>query len=104
MVCGGQCAMICGEELMQLWSAGNWDSPAQVWINCYKKLNFHSRTTGAVARLSASFGQGTGPIFLDDVMCNGLEYRLFDCPNRGLEVDNCVHSQDAGVVCVAGMQ
>ena len=57
---------------------------------------------GAVARLSAAFGQGTGPIFLDDVMCNGLESRLFDCAHRGIEVDNCVHSQDAGVECVAG--
>ena len=39
---------------------------------------------------------------MDDVKCIGLEYRLFDCPNRGIEVDNCGHSQDAGVVCIAG--
>ena len=63
-------------------------------------LNFDS--VGATARTNAAFGQGTGPILLDEVMCIGLEYRLFDCPHAGIEVDNCGHSQDAGVVCVAG--
>ena len=57
---------------------------------------------GATARTGAAFGQGTGPILLDEVKCIGLEYRLFDCPHAGIEVDNCGHSQDAGVVCVAG--
>ena len=41
-----------------------------------------------------------GPILLDDVRCTGLEYRLFSCPHRGLEVDNCGHHQDAGVICL----
>ncbi len=52
---------------------------------------------------NAAFGEGTGPILLDDMMCNGLEYKLFDCTHDGLEVNNCAHYQDAGVVCVAGM-
>ncbi len=57
---------------------------------------------GAVARTNAVFGPGIGHIFLDDVKCNGLEYRLFDCAHSGLEVINCNHHQDAGVVCVEG--
>ena len=57
---------------------------------------------GATPRTNAFFGQGSGPILLDDVMCNGLENRLIDCTHRGFEVDNCVHSQDAGVTCLAG--
>ena len=36
-------------------------------------------------------------------MCNGLEERLIDCPNRGIEVSSCSHFQDAGVICIAGM-
>ena len=58
---------------------------------------------GATARINAAFGAGTGPLFLDDVKCIGLEYRLIDCPNRGIEVSGCTHSRDAGVVCVTGI-
>ncbi len=54
---------------------------------------------GAMAR---AFGQGSGPIFLDDVRCSGFESRLFDCPNQGIEVNNCAHTKDAGVVCIEG--
>ena len=60
-------------------------------------------SVGAIARTSARFGQGTGPIFFDDLRCTGLEYRVFDCPSRGIEVSSgCGHSEDAGVTCVAG--
>ena len=30
VACGGQCAVTCGEQQMQLWSAGNSAIPAQV--------------------------------------------------------------------------
>jgi deleted-in-malignant-brain-tumors protein 1 len=58
---------------------------------------------GATARINGAFGQGNGPILWDDVRCSGLEQRLFDCVHNGLEVHNCDHHQDAGVVCVAGI-
>ena len=57
----------------------------------------------ATATIDAAFGQGSGLIFLDDVACSGREARLFDCEHRGLEVNNCDHHQDAGVVCAIGM-
>ena len=57
---------------------------------------------GAIARTNAAFGRGSGPIFFEDVRCTSLEYRVFDCPNGGIEVTSCSHSGDAGVVCVAG--
>ena len=42
---------------------------------------------------------GTGPIWLDDVACNGDELSLTNCSHRGWEVHNCWHYRDAGVEC-----
>lgn len=42
---------------------------------------------------------GVGPIFLDNVQCNGTEERLVDCKHSGLGVYKCTHLQDAGVSC-----
>ncbi|XP_040912327.1 macrophage receptor MARCO [Toxotes jaculatrix] len=42
---------------------------------------------------------GSGNIWLDDLGCTGLEYNIFHCPNSGIGVNNCQHSEDAGVSC-----
>ena len=46
-----------------------------------------------------AFGEGSGPIYYDNVECRGAELRLVNCPNPGTGVHNCVHADDAGVVC-----
>jgi deleted-in-malignant-brain-tumors protein 1 len=54
---------------------------------------------GATARQFAHFGEGSGPIVLDDVNCTGLELYVTKCPNSGFYIHNCAHSEDAGVLC-----
>ena len=57
--------------------------------------------TGAVARTSAYFGQGTGIIVLDDAQCIGIESALLACQHTTNH--NCAHSEDAGVTCTGRM-
>lgn len=63
---------------------------------------FFNNYSGAKPRINSAYGDGAGPVLLDDVRCTGLEYRLLDCAHRGLEVSNCGHHQDAGVICFPG--
>lgn len=48
---------------------------------------------------STTFGQGTGQIWLDNVMCSGNENSLAQCWHNGLPTNTCGHSEDAGVIC-----
>ena len=56
-------------------------------------------TVDATAYSLARFGQGTGPIYLDQVGCTGSEARLTDCTSNPVGVHDCSHFEDAGVGC-----
>ena len=58
----------------------------------------HPSVTTAI--FYGAFGQGRGPILLDNLQCTGTESSLLGCSHRGIGVfSSCSHSEDAGVVC-----
>ena len=61
-----------------------------------KQLGFGSSGT---AIGSAGFGQGSGPIWLDNVMCTGNESTLASCGHLRVGIiRDCVHLKDASVI------
>nr|XP_055046940.1 deleted in malignant brain tumors 1 protein-like [Misgurnus anguillicaudatus] len=55
--------------------------------------------TPIAAPTGAFFGQGSGSVWLDDVICSGNEVTLKNCLSNGIGKSSCGHEQDAGVVC-----
>ncbi|XP_036372933.1 neurotrypsin isoform X1 [Megalops cyprinoides] len=56
----------------------------------------------AKARTMAYFGEGQGPIHVDNVKCTGAERSLADCIKQPVGTHNCRHTEDAGVICDYG--
>ena len=52
----------------------------------------------ALVAPNAFYGQGTGPIYIDNLRCSGLEMNILHC-NYDPDTSNCAHSEDAGVQC-----
>ena len=61
-----------------------------------RQLGFGSSGT---AIRSAGFGQGSGVIWLDSVLCTGNEVTLASCGHPGVNTVSCNHKKDAGVRC-----
>ena len=61
-----------------------------------RQLGFPQATQ---AYTGATHGQGTGPIWMDDVACSGNESHISDCIHRGWGNHDCTHSRDVSVQC-----
>ncbi|XP_038067896.1 deleted in malignant brain tumors 1 protein-like [Patiria miniata] len=82
---GGQWGTVCDDH----WGY------ADAHVVC-KQLGFH---TAEAISTTAYFGEGDGPILLDDVMCAGNETSIINCRHAGIGEHNCKHNEDAGVRC-----
>ncbi len=74
----------------------------------YMVLRVHRHNISCIKRagaraLTGGFTNGAGVIWLDNVQCRGTESRLIDCSHLPLGFHNCVHGEDAGVRCLAGI-
>ncbi|XP_064790784.1 galectin-3-binding protein B-like [Oncorhynchus masou masou] len=72
----------------------NWDI-TEAQVVC-RYLNYPGALTAVVG---GTYGQGSGPIWMDDLNCEGTEKDLSHCLFKGWGVTDCQHAEDAGVVC-----
>ena len=91
------CNITTGERLQLIVYFSTVASSDQDSVQCM--LFLCTMPTGAIAAAGAYFGEGTGPILLGNVICNGDEKMITDCPNQRLAHNTCFHSEDASVIC-----
>ena len=53
------------------------------------------------APTNAHYGEGTGPILLDNVLCLGNESGIFACMHNGVGNHDCFHHEDASAECLS---
>ena len=94
---GGSSAL---EGRVEVYNSGQWGTvcddrwdDTDATVAC-KQLGYDSGTAHGLAH----FGQGSGPIWMDNVACTGSETRLIDCPYNA-NTSGCRHYEDAGVTC-----
>ena len=68
-----------------------------IGINPHTLYPYMPFLKGALSYCCARDGLGSGPIFMDEVRCRGVESSLTDCPHTTNH--DCSHREDASVQC-----
>ncbi|XP_073350357.1 galectin-3-binding protein B [Pagrus major] len=71
-----------------------WDM-AEAQVVC-RQLNFPGAKSVIIGN---DYKQAIGPIWLDDMKCEGTENRLTSCSFKNWGVTDCSHKEDVGVIC-----
>jgi hypothetical protein len=90
------------EGRIEFFHEGEWGTLCDDWwdINDATVLCHQLGYSGAVyARGNAYFGEGSGPIWLGNVQCDGTETEIEQCAFTKWESKFCDHSEDAGLTC-----
>ena len=48
------------------------------------------------------YGEASGTIWLDNLVCTGSETSITQCQSKGWGVHNCGHSEDVAISCSSG--
>ncbi|XP_049340560.1 deleted in malignant brain tumors 1 protein-like [Astyanax mexicanus] len=96
---GGDCA-----GRLEVFHSGSWGTVSdELWDIEDAQLVCRQLQCGvalsAPVPVPARFGSGTGPIWLNEVECEGNEASLWNCRYQLCGEDECGHKDDVGVVC-----
>uniref|UniRef100_F7EE32 Soluble scavenger receptor cysteine-rich domain-containing protein SSC5D n=1 Tax=Ornithorhynchus anatinus TaxID=9258 RepID=F7EE32_ORNAN len=87
---------------LEVWHGGRWGTVCDDGWDL-RDAAVACRELGCGGALAAPggafFGEGAGPILLDDLRCRGNETGLRLCPSRPWGQHDCHHREDAGLVC-----